>query len=162
MASYDSHLQGCSPGSLHVLGMNADELQANRSATTRLVQDLNHQPALPFEDASLDAVVCTASVEYLVQPHKILAEALRVLRPGGIFVTAFSNRWFPTKAIRLWGELHEFERMGLVLEYFRQAGNFTALQSESLRGLPRPENDKYAGQLACSDPVFAVWGRADT
>ena len=57
--------------------------------------------------------------------------------------------------------LQPFERMGLVLEYFRQAGNFTALHSESLRGLPRPQKDKYAGQLAHSDPVFAVWGHTE-
>ena len=30
----------------------------------------------------------------------------------------FSDRWFPTKAIELWSELHPFERMGLVLDYF--------------------------------------------
>ncbi|MGD8874979.1 MAG: methyltransferase domain-containing protein [Gammaproteobacteria bacterium] len=157
MASYDSHLQGCSPGSLHVLGMNADELQANRSATARLVQDLNHQPALPFEDASLDAVVCTASVEYLVQPHKILAEALRVLRPGGILVTAFSNRWFPTKAIQVWSELHEFERVGMVTQWLQHAG-FAQLHTFSSRGWPRPADDAHAGETALSDPVYAVWG----
>ena len=57
--------------------------------------------------------------------------------------------------------LQPFERMGLVLEYFRQAGNFTALHSESLRGLPRPQDYKYAGQLEHSDPVFAVWGHTE-
>ena len=29
-------------------------------------------------------------------------------------------------------------------------------------GLPRPAEDKYAGQLPHSDPVFAVWGFVDT
>jgi len=68
MASYDSHLQGCSLRSLHALGMNSDELQANCAATARVVQDLNQAQTLPFEDASLAAVVCTASVEYLTRP----------------------------------------------------------------------------------------------
>jgi SAM-dependent methyltransferase len=157
MASHDSHLQGCSPGNLHVLGMNADELQANRAATTRLVQDLNQQPALPFEDASLDAVVCTASVEYLVEPHKVLAEVLRVLRPGGIFVATFSNRWFPTKAIQVWSELHEFERVGMVTQWLQHAG-FQQLHTYSSRGWPRPADDAHAGETALSDPVYAVWG----
>jgi SAM-dependent methyltransferase len=157
MASHDSHLQGCSPGSLYVLGMNADELQANRSATSRLVQDLNLEPVLPFEDASLDAVVCTASVEYLVQPHRIFAEVLRVLRPGGIFVPAFSNRWFPTKAIQVWGELHEFERVGMVTQWLQHAG-FQRLHTFSSRGWPRPDDDPHAGETALSDPVYAVWG----
>ena len=52
--------------------------------------------------------------------------------------------------------------LGLVLEYFRRAGNFTAPRSESLRSLPRPREDRYSGQLAYSDPVFAVWGHAET
>ena len=63
MASYDSHLQGCSLQNLHVLGMNAMELQANRAVTAQVMQDLNEEQTLPFEDTSLDAVVCTASVE---------------------------------------------------------------------------------------------------
>jgi SAM-dependent methyltransferase len=137
--------------------MNADELQANRSATARLVQDLNHEPALPFDDAGLDAVVCTASVEYLVQPHKIFAEVLRVLQPGGIFVTAFSNRWFPTKAIQVWSELHEFERVGMVTQWLQHAG-FERLHTFSSRGWPRPSDDAHAGETTLSDPVYAVWG----
>jgi len=156
MASYDSHLQGCPLQSLHVLGMNAEELQANHSATAQVVQDLNQENTLPFEDASLDAVVCTASVEYLVQPRRIFAEVLRVLRPGGVFVSTFSNRWFPTKAIQVWGELHEFERVGMVRQWLQQAG-FGSLHTFSSRGWPRPESDPHAGKVAVSDPVYAVW-----
>ena len=157
MASYDSHLQGCPLQSLHVLGMNAEELQANHSATAQVVQDLNQKNTLPFEDASLDAVVCTASVEYLVQPPSIFAEVLRVLRPGGVFISTFSNRWFPTKAINVWGELHEFERLGMVTQWLQQAG-FGSLHTFSSRGWPRPESDPHAGEVAVSDPVYAVWG----
>lgn len=82
-----------------------------------------------------------------------------MLRPGGAFLVTFSNRWFPGKAIQLWPQLHEFERMGLVLAYFRDAGGFEALETWSLRGLPRPAEDKYSARLGASDPLFAVWGR---
>jgi len=157
MASHDSHLQGCSPRSLHALGMNAQELGANRAATARLVQDLNQLIPLPFEDASLDAVVCAASVEYLIQPCDVFTEVLRTLRPGGVFVTTFSNRWFPTKAIQIWGQLHEFERVGMVTQWLQQAG-FGDLHTLSSRGWPRPEDDPHYGETALSDPVYAVWG----
>jgi SAM-dependent methyltransferase len=157
MGSHDSHLQLCSPGSLCVLGMNEEELDANPAARTRLVNDLNRQPELPLEDASLDAVVCTASVEYLVQPAAVLAEVMRVLRPGGVFVTTFSNRWFPTKSVQVWGELHEFERVGMVTQWLQQAG-FGNLHTFSSRGWPRPENDLHYAETALSDPVYAVWG----
>ena len=161
MASYDSHLQGCSLQSLHALGMNADELQANRAATAWVVQDLNHAQTLPFEDAGLDAVVCTASVEYLTRPQAIFSEVLRVLRPGGVFVATFSNRWFPTKAIQVWSELHEFERVGMVTQWMQHAG-FSGLQTFSSRGWPRPKSDPHAGETALSDPVYAAWGYKPT
>jgi hypothetical protein len=74
-------------------------------------------------------------------------------------VITFSDRWFPPKAIRVWGDLHPFERQALVLSLFLQAG-FRDLHTESLRGLARPPDDKYAGQRTISDPLFAVWGRA--
>ncbi|MEJ2099836.1 MAG: methyltransferase domain-containing protein, partial [Desulfobacterales bacterium] len=124
-----------------------------------VVYDLNADTTLPFESNTFDAVVNTASVEYLTDPLAVFREVSRILKPEGHFIITFSNRWFPTKAIRIWQELHEFERMGLVLEYFLRAGGFTDLQTHSIRGLPRPHADKYFPDLLFSDPVYAVWGR---
>ncbi len=141
------------------LGLNQNELDHNRQLTESVVQDLNANPRLPFDTNVFDAVLCTVSVEYLIDPLAVFSEVARVLRPGGYFVVTFSNRWFPTKAIRLWTELHEFERMGLVLEYFMQTQAFEDLHSYSMRGLPRPHDDKYFPELRYSDPLYAVWGR---
>jgi len=160
MGSWTSHLPaGLSLGSLTVLGLNLDELNANPRAAARVVHDLNLRPALPFGHARFDAVICTVSVEYLTRPFEVFDEVARVLRPGGLFILTFSNRWFPPKVIRIWPELHEFERLGMVLEYFRKSGKYRDLETYSLRGLPRPENDKYFGQIHFADPVYAVWGR---
>lgn len=159
MGSWTSHLPpGLELKGLTVLGMNAEELQANPRATERCVHDLNLQPALPFADGRFDAVVCTVSVEYLVRPFEVFADVARVLKPGGLFIHTFSNRWFPPKVIRIWTELHEFERMGLVLEYFLKSGKYNRLETYSMRGLPRPENDKHFGQIPYADPIYAVWG----
>ena len=160
MTSWVSHLPE-GPADLHVtgLGLNRDELDANPRLDERMVHDLNADPSLPLGDACFDMALCTASVEYLVKPVEVFREVARTLRPGGCFVVTFSDRWFPTKMIRVWGELHPFERMGLVLSYFRRTGLFTDLHTESWRGWPRPADDKYADQLDQSDPVFAVWGR---
>jgi len=160
MSSWTSHL----PDSLETisvtgLGMNAEELVANTRLTGYDVHDLNRRPQLPYPDAAFDAIICTVSVEYLVKPFAVFAEVGRVLAPDGIFVVTFSDRWFPTKAIRLWKELHPFERMGMVLELFRQSDRFHALETFSSQGWPRPEGDKYADRMAFSDPVFGVWGR---
>ena len=157
MASFDSHLQGLAPSELHVLGMNAEELAANQATHHRVVQDLNESPILPYENSSIDAVVCTASIEYLVRPAEVLAETLRILRPGGVFVATFSNRWFPSKAIRIWSELHEYERVGMVTQWLQQQ-NFVDLHTFSSHGWPRPADDPHGDKTPYSDPVFAVWG----
>lgn len=159
MSSVNSHLEETlEPDRVDGLGMNEDELAANPALTGRAVHDLNRMPELPYDDEVFDAVMCTVSVEYLVRPLEVFASVARVLKPGGRFVVSFSNRWFPPRAIQAWADLHPFERMGLVLEYFLQTGRFRALQTFSLAGLPRPADDKYAGQMQWSDPVYAVWG----
>jgi SAM-dependent methyltransferase len=94
----------------------------------------------------------------LIKPAAVFDELARILKPGAPLVIAFSNRWFPPKAIRAWSHAHEFERMGLVLEYFFDSAQFDDLHSYSLRGLPRPPDDRHSDQLPQSDPVFAVWG----
>ena len=157
MASFDSHLQGFDPGELRVLGMNGEELTANQAAHHKVVQDLNESPSLPYENSSTDAVVCTASIEYLVRPAEVLAEALRILRPGGVFVATFSNRWFPSKAIRIWSELHDYERVGMVTQWL-QKQCFVGLHTFSSRGWPRPADDPHGDKTPYSDPVYAVWG----
>jgi len=157
MASFDSHLHGVDLGNLHLLGMNGAELAANAAASNRVVQDLNGSASLPYADRSLDAVVCTASIEYLLRPADVLTEVRRILRPGGLIIITFSNRWFPTKAIRVWSELHEFERVGMVTQWLQQAG-FSELHTFSSRGWPRPADDPHADKTLYSDPVYAVWG----
>ncbi|WP_026301125.1 MULTISPECIES: methyltransferase domain-containing protein [unclassified Thioalkalivibrio] len=158
MSSWASHLdQVGGPESVTGLGMNHEELAANEALDQALVHDLNRQPAIPLPPASFDAVVCTASVEYLTHPQAVFASVRELLRPGGVFVVTFSDRCFPTKAIAVWEPLYDFERMGLVLDLFLCAG-FDGLSTLSLRGLPRPPDDPYAGRLDHADPVFAVWG----
>ena len=158
MSSIASHLPE-TPENLQVsgLGMNADELSANPRLTERVVHDLNACTTLPWCDDSFDCVINTASIEYLVQPTAVLAEVRRVLRPGGIFAVTFSDRWFPPKAIRVWRQIHPFERLALVLGLLLQAG-FRHVHSETLRGVRRPPDDRYSGQREFSDPLFAVWG----
>ena len=150
MSSWVSHLRAA-PDELVVLGMNASELAANSMATERIVQDLNTDPVLPFADDSVDAVLCCVSIDYLVRPVEVLREAARVLRPGGQIVITFSNRCFPTKAIRGWLETDDAGRGAIVIDYLRRAGGFDGAQL-SLR---TPASRGYRG-----DPLYAVTARA--
>lgn len=160
MAGHDSHLpEGLAPGSVVGLGMSDKELEANPALTERIIHDLNGLPGLPFEDGAFDSVVCAQGVEYLTKPFEVFEEVGRVLKPGGVFILTFSNRWIEEKIIRVWTELHEFERMGLVCQYFIRTELFDDLTTASVRGWPRPDDpeDPHAGDLPESDPVFAVW-----
>ncbi|MHC1742791.1 MAG: methyltransferase domain-containing protein [Syntrophobacteraceae bacterium] len=158
MSSWNSHIPPhVQLGKLTGLGMNIDELKKNEQLTGILVHDLNEEPVLPFENQFFDAVICTVSVEYLTNPVRIFKEVGRILKPGGCFINTFSNRWFPPKVTTIWEQLYEFERMGLISEYFLLSEQFENLSTHSLRGQPRPEDDKYYGELFVSDPVYGVW-----
>jgi len=148
MSSWVSHFQRA-PARLTVLGMNLAELAENPQASTRVVHDLNAQPELPFVDASFDAVVCCVSVDYLTRPIEVFRDVARVLRPRGLFVCTFSNRCFPTKAIRGWLYASDEEHCGIVAEYFRRSGGFE-----------EPVIDRRTPPGHGGDPLFAVWGRS--
>ena len=147
MSSWVSHLL-TPPRSLTVLGLNAVELAANPMAGARVVHDLNATPELPFEDAAFDAVLNCVSIDYLVRPVEVLGEVARVLRPGGLSVCTFSNRCFPTKAVRGWLTVDEQDRPGVVAEYHRQAGGFE----------PAERQQRLVGTWR-HDPLWAVWAR---
>jgi hypothetical protein len=156
MASWQSHLPDIDD--LHVtgLGMNAHEMQENPQIDQHVVQDVNQNPVLPFDDGQFDAVICNLSVEYLTDPLTVFRELARITRKGGQIHMAVSDRWFPPKAIILWSELHPFERLGLVLDYFLRTDGLDDLQTVTLQGLLRPEDDKHANQRLYSDPLFIV------
>lgn len=146
MSSWISHLHR-PPQRLTVLGMNAEELNANPMATARVVQDLNAEPTLPFDDESFDSVLCCVSVDYLVRPLEVFAEVHRVLRPDGRFICTFSNRLFPTKAIRGWLYATDRQRVAIVEEYFRSSAPWA-----EIRSWVRIPPD------SATDPLYAVWG----
>jgi len=158
MSSWESHIpDDIEDITVSGLGMNESELQSNPVLEDYFVHDLNKEPLIPYHDETFDVVICTASVEYLINPVKVFEQIKRVLKSGGLCIMTFSNRWFPTKSIKLWSELHEFERVGLVMEYFSQSGWKGDLNTLSSRGLHRPVDDPYYAKNQTSDPVYAVW-----
>jgi SAM-dependent methyltransferase len=148
MASWVSHLSRQPEGGLVALGMNAAELAANPIAEAHVLRDLNRDPGLPFPDATFDAVTCCVSIDYLVRPVEVLREVARVLRPGGVVVITFSNRCFPTKAIRGWLLTDDANHLAVVRAYLEQAGGFGPVSAE------RRTADGGPG-----DPLYGVWTR---
>lgn len=167
MASWDSHLDEVpNPGRVVGLGMNENELESNRALDQYLIHDLNRTSVLPFDDGSFDVVINTVSVDYLTSPIDVFGEVARVLRPGGLFLALFSNRYFPEKVVRIWREASPAERQELVERFFAACDQFEPAESLVVQGRPRPATDRYAHTGLPSDPVHAVWaekvgGRAD-
>jgi SAM-dependent methyltransferase len=147
MSSWISHFRRA-PRRLTVLGMNGPELEANADATARVVHDLNADPTLPFEDDSFDSAVCCVSVDYLTSPVEVFGEVSRVVRGDGLFVCTFSNRVFPTKAIRGWLEASDRQRCGIVAGYFEASGCWG-----------EPTVRRCTPLTLTSDPLYAVWAR---
>jgi SAM-dependent methyltransferase len=147
MSSWVSHFR-IAPRRLTVLGMNRRELEANPQAAVRVVHDLNDDPSLPFADASFGGAVCCVSVDYLTRPVEVFAEVARVLRPGAPFACTFSNRLFPTKAIRGWRTTGDRQHCAIVATYFNLSSRF----DEPLAELRTPPH-------RFGDPLYAVWAR---
>ena len=54
--------------------------------------DVGVGEALPYDDASFDAVVCVDVLEHVSDLDRVLSETERVLRPGGLFLYDTINR----------------------------------------------------------------------
>lgn len=145
MSSWISHFR-VAPARLRVLGMSDYELRANTAANDRIVHNLNAEPWLPLPNESVDDAVCCVSVDYLVRPIDVFRDTARVLRPGGRLVCTFSNRVFPTKAIRGWLYATDEDRCEIVTEYFRLSRVFEPATVSQRTALDH-----------CGDPLFAVW-----
>jgi SAM-dependent methyltransferase len=131
------------------LGMNEEELRRNPRLDAYVVQNLNRDPMLPFDDEEFDGVGICVSVDYLTRPVEVLREVGRVLRAGSPTVITFSNRCFPSKAVAVWHQLDDKGHMRLVEEYLREAGNF-----RNVRSLDR------SPRRMLSDPLYAVVGES--
>lgn len=63
-------------------------------ATRRVAYQRGDATALPFADASFDVVCAMDLIEHVENPQTLVAEASRVLRPGGRFVFhTFNRNW---------------------------------------------------------------------
>src|SRR5580704_47227 len=78
MSSWVSHLPAeVAYGEVIGHGMNVEELAANPRLTRWFLQDLNRDPVLPIESASLDAAVMCVAIQYLQRPVEVLQSLAR-------------------------------------------------------------------------------------
>ncbi|XP_057518151.1 uncharacterized protein LOC130799032 isoform X1 [Amaranthus tricolor] len=130
------------------MGMNEEELKRNPVLTEYIVQDLNVNPKLPFEDNSFDIITNVVSVDYLTKPLEVFKEMQRILKPGGLAIMSFSNRCFWTKAISIWTSTGDADHILIVGAYFHYAGGFEPPKAVDIS--PNPGR---------SDPMYIVYSR---
>jgi len=147
MSSWVSFLPALSFERVVGHGLNEAELAANDRLDEFFLQDFNSDQTLPLADERFDAVCCALSVQYLQYPVEIFGEFARILAPDGVAVVSFTDRMFPTKAIRAWRVASMDERARLVERYF-EAGGF----ERTLRVIDQPG----------TDPFYAVVGHVRT
>jgi len=91
---------GCRDGALseayldrnHVIGVDVDRSALARAEERGLETAwADVDEPLPFPDESVDVVVAAEVLEHLRLPEQALAEAMRVLRPGGLLVGSVPN-----------------------------------------------------------------------
>ncbi len=146
MSSWVSHLPDYPFERVVGHGLNESELTENDALTEWFVQNFNTDQSLPLADDSADAVLCALSVQYLQYPEAVFSEFARLLGPDGVLVVSFTNRMFPTKAVRAWRTASMDERADLVASYCRVAG---LTVTDVVREGPG------------SDPFYAVIARQD-
>lgn len=143
MSSWVSHLPNGDYGRTVGHGLNEAELTANDALDEWFVQNLNRDQSLPLDDNTFDAVLCALSVQYLQYPGAVFSEFSRVLTPGGRVVISFTNRMFPTKAVRAWRVADMAERTSLV-ESYCQAGGLSVTEIVETH----PETDPLVAVIA--------------
>jgi ubiquinone/menaquinone biosynthesis C-methylase UbiE len=129
--------------------------------------------ALPFPDDSFGAVFILFTICFVRDPEKVLAEAKRVLKPGGGLIIGFINRESP------WGELYmkkkgeghpiyknaNFYTVGDIVTMIKKAGmkikafSSTLCQSPSEMPYKEPIHNDFVKDAGC---VCILAGKIDS
>ena len=88
LATRGAHVTGIDPAAEAIDAARAHA----RAQGLRIGYDVGVGEALPYADASFDAVVCVDVLEHVADLNRVLAEVARTLRPGGLFLFDTINR----------------------------------------------------------------------
>jgi SAM-dependent methyltransferase len=147
MSGWRSHLPNkLMPSRVIGLGLNSSEMAENPQLSEYIVQDINQNPSLVFDNDEFDAAICTVSIQYLTKPIEVFNEVNRVLKPGGFFLVSFSSQYFSAKVIAAWIATNDEQHIQIVGRYFKNSSNWTHLK-------------KKAFESEQSDPLYVVWAK---
>lgn len=109
--------------------------RADPKLAASVVGDIRH---LPLASGSLDAVVLASVLQYVPNEEGVLAEAARVLRPGGrIVITAWDGGSLRVRVLAQWlrlrgrADVHLGSRVGMLSACARERLNIRHVESYS-------------------------------
>jgi 2-polyprenyl-6-hydroxyphenyl methylase/3-demethylubiquinone-9 3-methyltransferase len=135
----------------------ASSLEAARSHAAGNGLEIDYRvgrgECLPFADATFDVVACCDVLEHVDDPDKVIAEAARTLKPGGVFLFETVNRTARSKLVMIklwqdWGLAGFTEKNAHVWEKF--------IKPEELTAMMQTHGLSVAGMKG-SVPVHSPW-----
>ena len=112
MASGDgvmAELIGPRASRLDCIDISEKVVEAGRQRTAKMTHVTFHQGdmhALPFADAHYDTVLCLHALTYSEAPKQVLAEAARVLAPGGQLICATLHQHKQLEQVTSYGHVN--------------------------------------------------------
>ncbi|MBI3057500.1 MAG: class I SAM-dependent methyltransferase [Betaproteobacteria bacterium] len=93
---------------LRALGHQVVCADINRERPDYVYADMS--APLPFGDGEFDAVICLEGIEHLLDPVQLIAELVRVTRPGGEIVISTPNvlNWYSRLQFLFTGTFYQF------------------------------------------------------
>ncbi len=85
----------------------------------------------------------------IFQPFEVFAEVHRILKDGGSFVVSFSNRMFPTKAIKAWRMSDDVGHIYIATYYFQESADWKLVTVSDVT------NESVSGH---TDPLYIIHG----
>ena len=70
---------------------------------------------------------------YLTDPKLVCGGGYRVTKPGGTALVAFSNRYFRSKAVRVWLLANDEGRQHIVASYFYCTGTWESIVALNIK-----------------------------
>lgn len=80
--------------------ISQDELAHNRIVDEKYVSDATR--SIPLQSSSADIIASRAVIEHMCGVNRYVQEAYRVLKPEGVLITGFPNKWAPGALLNRW------------------------------------------------------------
>ncbi len=127
-----------------VIGISAcaEDLEQNKQLESYRLLNLNHNPGLPFKEDRFDAAMLLFGLETLAFPQAIFAEVARTLKPGGVFIVAYSSATITEFADSGWINLNDSEKLAKIDDCFENTDIFGPVKAYRTKKRYRSEASK--------------------